>query len=97
MIRRSGVGNTVFASVVEAHGSYSPVSEIALNSNSHIARLKVVYDDDSYTAISIEALDGHKSLFVLSNTDASATREHQIEVDSTTYRWTGPYQYMGMK
>lgn len=97
MIRRKGVGNTVFASIMEAHGSYSPVSEIALNSNSHIAQLNVVYDDANYTAISIEVLDGHKSLFILSNTDASTTREHQIEVNNTIYQWVGPYQYTAMK
>jgi len=97
MIRRNGVGNTVFASIVEAHGSYSPVTEIALNSNSQIEKLTVVYDDADYTAISIETLDGHKSLFVLSNTDASATRQHEIEIDNTTYQWTGPYQYTAVK
>jgi hypothetical protein len=93
MIRRNSAADTVFASVVEAHGSYSPVSEIALNSNSNIAQLKVVHDDSDYTAVSIEALNGQKSLFILSNTDASASTEHQIELDEVSYQWAGPFRY----
>ena len=67
MIRRNGARDSIFASVVESHGSYSPVSEIALNSNSNISELKVTYDDENYTAVSIEDLEGHTSTFILSN------------------------------
>jgi hypothetical protein len=94
MIRRDGAGDTVFASVVESHGSYSPVSEFAVNSNSNISKLKVVHDDDSYTAVSIEDLDGHTSLFILSNMDASAPKRHQLLIEGRTYQWTGPYHFI---
>ena len=84
---------TVFASVVESHGSYSPVSEIAANSNSNIAKLKLVYDDKNYTAIAIENLQGKTSTFIVSNTDASISGKHQIMIDGQTFKWTGPYHY----
>lgn len=93
MIRRKQAKDTVFASVVEAHGSYSPVSEFAVNSNSNISELKVVYDNRYYTAVSIEDLQGSTSIFILSNTDASATKEHEIEFDDRVYHWKGPYHY----
>lgn len=93
MIRRKEAKDTVFASVVEAHGSYSPVSEFAVNSNSNISELKVVYDDRYYTAVSIEDLQGSTSIFILSNTDASAAKEHEIELDDRVYHWEGPYHY----
>ena len=94
MIRRKGASDTVFASVVEAHGSYSPVSEFAVNSNSNIAELEVIYDDDNYTAVSIEGLEGNTSIFILSNMDASASKQHQVVIDDRTYQWTGPYHYV---
>lgn len=93
MIRRDGVANTVFASIVEPHGSYSPVSELAVNSNSNISALQIVIDDEAYTAISITDLDGRTSLFIAANTDASAGKHHQLKIDGREYRWTGPYHY----
>ena len=95
MIRRSNAGDTSFASIVEAHGGYDPVSEIALNSNSNIAQLKVVHDDSDYTAVSIETLDGKKRLFIVANADAS--REHLVQVENVMHRWVGPHQYIELK
>lgn len=97
MIRRNGVNSTVFASTIEPHGNYSPVSEIAVNSNSNIAELKVVYDDKEYTAVSIEDLQGHTSMFILSNMNAAASEKHQVEISDKTYQWTGPFHYVDMK
>ena len=94
MIRRDGVADTVFASVIEAHGAYSPVSEIAVNSKGSIEELKVVHDDKDYTAVSIEDREGHRSLFILSNTDASAAASHDLQIGDKTYRWEGPYHYV---
>jgi hypothetical protein len=93
MIRRSDTGDTTFVNIVEPHGGYSPVSELAVNANSSIAELKIVHDDENYTAVSIEDLDGHTSLFVVSNADASAGARHRLEIDGRTWQWTGPYSY----
>lgn len=93
MIRRKNAGDTVFASVVEPHGNYNPVSEIAFNSNSNISELNVVHDDRDYTAVSIEDLSGQSSIFILSNTDSSTSGQHQLEVNGRAYIWTGPYHY----
>ena len=95
MIRRRNAKDTVFATVVEAHGSYSPVSELAVNSNSNIAKLEVVYDDANYTAVLIQNREGDTSAFMLSNTDASADTEHELVIGEKTYRWMGPYHYLG--
>ena len=90
MIRRKGARDTLFASVVEPHGSYSPVSESAVNSNSNISRLKVVRDDKNYTVVSIEDREGRSSVFVVANMDAAEARQHRLEIDGRTYQWTGP-------
>ena len=94
MIRRNGAANTVFVTVVEPHGSYSPVSENAVNSNSNIAELTLVHDDETYTAVSIEDLEGHKSMFIMSNTDAGSSKQHELKIDGREYSWSGPYTYL---
>ena len=93
MIRRNVAGNTVFVSVIEPHGSYSPVTELATNSRSSIAGLRILRDDEDYTAISIEDVDGNVSVFVLSNTDASASAMHSLDIDGEAFTWSGPYLY----
>jgi hypothetical protein len=93
MVRRKAVGNTTFAATLESHGSYSPVSEVALNSNSNIAALEIVHDDEDYTAVFIQTLDGQKTLFVVANLNASASKAHQLEVGGRTLQWTGPFHY----
>mgnify|MGYP001818979250 FL=1 len=93
MVRRKAVGNTTFATTVESHGSYSPVSEVALNSNSNIAAVEIVHDDEDYTAVSIQALDGKKTLFVVANSNSSASKAHRLEVSGRTLQWTGPFHY----
>lgn len=93
MIQRSGVKRTAFVSIIEAHGSYSPVPELALNSNSNISALKVVYDDANYIAVSIEDLEGHTGVFILSKRDESRSKQHQLKIGSRAYHWTGLYRY----
>jgi len=93
MIRRKESGNTVFSSVIEPHGSYSPVSESSVNSNSNIAELKVVHDDENYTAVSIKDLKGTVNVFILANINTSASQKHQLTVDGKLYRWTGAYHF----
>lgn len=96
MIRRIDTGSTIFATVIEPHGGYSPVAEIATNSNSNIAELKVVHDDEDYTAVSVEDLEGDTSLFILSNSDAAATTEHELSIGDRAFTWSGPYHYINL-
>ena len=93
MIRRKDVGNTLFVSIIEAHGSYSPVSELALNAKSGISALNVIHDDNEYTAVSIEDVLGGSSVFIVSNEDANTSTDHEVEIDGLVHRWSGPYFY----
>ena len=92
MIRRKETGNTVFASTIESHGGYSPVSEIAVNANSSISAVDVVHNDENYTVVSIEDVQGSTCLFFLARKDASSTRTHQLRIGDRSYQWTGPYE-----
>ena len=93
MLRRKDSDNTTFVSVIEPHGSYSPVSELSVNSNSNIAELKLVLDETNYTAVSIKDVKGQSSLFILSNTDASTTKKHHLKINGKSHHWTGPYHF----
>ncbi len=97
MIRRKATGNTVFASVIESHGGYSPVSELAVDSNSNIARIEVLRNDGTYTVVSIEDVTGSTCLFFLARKDASRTKHHELELGGRSYRWNGPYQLIGLE
>ena len=93
MIRRQGVADTVFATTIETHGNYSPVSELAVNSKSSIAALRVVYDGADYTAVSIEDVYGETSVFVVAHADSSPDAEHELRIEGRDYAWSGPYLY----
>ena len=91
MVRRNNAANTVFVSVIEPHGSYSPVSELALNSKSSIAGLKTEHSDDDYIAVTIEYLSGQTKIFLLSLQDPSESARHRLKIAGVTYRWTGAF------
>ena len=69
ILRRPDSKNTLFASVIEPHGSYNPVSESAKNSNSNIKELSVLHDKDDYTAVLIKTVTDSDRIFVVSNQD----------------------------
>ncbi|MEP0201622.1 MAG: alginate lyase family protein [Halioglobus sp.] len=93
MIRRKNAEDTVFATVIEPHGSYNPVSELSLNANSSIAKLDILHDDQSYTAIALEGVQGEQRIFILSNEDASSDEQHRLKLGGKAYKWTGPYYF----
>ena len=93
ILRRKNAQNTTFVSVIEAHGTYSPVTESAINSKSNIKELKVVYDSDDYTAVQITNIKGVKKIFVTVNNEVSSEKEHKLQIENNNYQWKGSYYY----
>jgi len=93
IIRRKDDEDTVFVSAIEPHGGYSPVTELAVNSNSNISSLGVVYNDQDYTAVVIEDLLGQSNVFILCNSDSSKSATHQLKIGDQAFDWSGPYHY----
>jgi len=93
MLRRKNTKNTLFVSVIEAHGTYSPVSESAVNSKSSIAALKVILDTTDYTAIAITNVNGNTKLFITANTNAVKEAKHNLKINDKNYTWVGSYYY----
>ncbi|MGY5355752.1 alginate lyase family protein [Wenyingzhuangia sp. IMCC45467] len=96
MIRRNAK-NTVFASVIEPHGSYSHVSEFSVDSKSHIENLKVVHDDENYTAVKITTVDKEQHLIIISNNRDKNSKEHTLIINDKEYNWKGSYHYSIIK
>ncbi|MBQ4832945.1 alginate lyase family protein [Pseudoalteromonas sp. MMG010] len=93
VIRRKDTADTTFVSIIEPHGSYSPVSEASLNSSSNIKEVSVELDTAQYTAVKIVDLDDNEQWFILANKNASNTAKHSLTINKKTYRWVGPYLY----
>lgn len=97
IIRKENTQKATFVSVLETHGSYSTVTESALNSYSSIARLEVVYEDANYIGIIIKNKKESTLLFVLATNTNLATQKHQLKINEKNYQWVGPYYYTKIK
>ena len=93
VIRREADSNTVFASAIETHGSYSPVSELTIDPRGNLAKIRVIHDDNRYTAVLLTDRQGFDSVFIVSNEDSSETTEHRLRADRRDFSWRGPYFY----
>ena len=93
LLRRKNTKNTLFVSTIEAHGSYSPVTEFAINSNSSIKELKVVLNSEDYTAIAITNINDVLKLFITSNKKESKDTKHTVKINGKNYNWRGSYHY----
>ena len=93
LLRRKNTKHTLFVSIIEAHGNYSPVTESATNSNSNIKELNVVLDTENYTVVSITTINGDKKLFITANTNASKEAIHNLKINDKNYEWSGSYYF----
>jgi hypothetical protein len=88
--RRDGKKATTFASILESHGTYNPVSEIPLSPFASVSSVEILFDNDNYTIVSLRKENGLKWQVAIANINNSKTAKHSIEVDGVTYNWKGP-------
>tara|TARA_R110002126_G_scaffold142037_1_gene287509 strand:+ start:33726 stop:35972 length:2247 start_codon:yes stop_codon:yes gene_type:complete len=93
IIRKKNTQNTVYASIIESHGTYNPIKEVANNAYSNFSKIEVIKDDANYTAIKIKFKNGKEKLIILSNNDRNKTKEHAISINNKIYKWAGSYYY----
>ncbi|MDP4600614.1 MAG: heparinase II/III family protein, partial [Polaribacter sp.] len=93
LLRRKNTKNTLFVSTIEAHGSYSPVTEFAINSKSSIKELKVLLNTEEYTAIAITTVNNFTKVFITSNKNNSKVFKHSLKINGKNYNWRGSYHY----
>lgn len=93
LLRRENTKNTTFVSTIESHGSYSPVSESAFNSNSSVKELQLVLDTENYTAVEITDVNDNTKLFITANTNDSKGAKHTLTINNKNYEWSGSYYF----
>lgn len=95
MLRRQH-DDTLFVSIVEPHGGYSPVTERSLNANSSIQSINILNKSDDYTAIEIVTQQNKRFMFMMANSDASKTSEHSLKFAGQLYTWKGVYSFISL-
>ena len=96
IIRKQHSKDAYFVSILESHGHYDPVAEIATNAFSAVKKIAILYSDENYVAVSVENVNGSTSLFMFSLNDALKNKEHQIKIEDKTYNWIGSYNYINI-
>ncbi len=91
IIRNKETDNMTIFSVIESHGKYSPVTEIATNAYSGIEKIEILVDNEEYTAVGIQPVKGDGVVLIVSNKSAGTKASHKLETHGHTYKWTGPY------
>ncbi|MDC0404398.1 heparinase II/III family protein, partial [Porticoccaceae bacterium] len=91
MQRRSNEQNTLFATVIEPHGNYSPVTEKSHNPRGRVSNVEVINDDENYTAVAFDIADSGQHLFILANQNTQLSDQHSLEIDGQIYQWQGGY------
>jgi hypothetical protein len=93
IIRKNNTQNTTYASIIESHGTYNPIKEVAENAYSNFSKIEVLSDNADYTAISIQFKEGTEKVLILSNLDNSKDNKHSITIKGNSYDWVGAYHY----
>ena len=89
LIHRRSADNTLYASVIESHGRYNPVSEIPLSPFSGIKSIETLYDDEAYSVIRVAHNSGDLWTIAISYKDNSADSAHSLMVDNIPMEWKG--------
>jgi len=89
LIRNYGKNKT-FINLIEPHGSFNPVIEIANKSFTSVSSIEKLQDDNQYTAVQINIAG--KSLYIVQcNSDFSSNSEHSFSNSKLNIRFKGPY------
>lgn len=98
IVRKPKAQNDVFINIIEAHGSYNTVSEVAKNASSTIRQIGTIETKDkNYIAWSISTINEHKHSFVFCTTNSDRKKSHTINLNGKSLTWVGPYFYQKEK
>ena len=92
ILRKKNAKDVLYVSTIESHGTYSPVSELAVNAYSNIKNIKVLHNSIEYTAIQIDTKNDKSKIFIISNKNNDIDAEHKLTINNREYAWKGPYK-----
>ncbi|KJD33734.1 heparinase [Tamlana sedimentorum] len=96
ILRKTNAKNALFVSTIESHGTYSPVSELAINAYSNIENITTVYNATDYTAVKITLKNNTVKLFIISNENNDENQQHNLEVEDQLINWTGVFTLVNL-
>ncbi len=88
--RKPAAARQTYFTVLMAHGTYSPVSEIPLNPYAPSISPTVLLDTPLYSVYGVTVGDVRWTL-AMSNKDAASAKTHRVAVGDDTINWTGPF------
>jgi hypothetical protein len=89
IIRTTSVSPT-FLNVIELHGNYSPIAELANGAYSSLSSMELLQDDANYTVGKI--IYKNKVLLVIqSNNNFDLNKVHVFKAGGQNIEWSGPY------
>lgn len=91
MLRRSAA-STVFATVIESHGTFEPVSEISFGATGRVNDVRVLASTDEGTIVDISGAGSLHWIFAVTGGEASNEVQHSVSVSGKTYSWKGNYK-----
>ena len=95
ILRKKNTDAGIFCSLIEIHGSYSPVLEKAENSYSNIAELNSYTLQDSRYAICVfKTKQGTTHTFAFSLKDKDSKTRHSLMVEGKKISWKGFYTHI---
>jgi len=89
MIRQKDVKNHTFASVIEPHGLYDLSREVTSGYQSSVSAIKLIKEDEAFTALKMEARNGKTYLFVKVNSDFNALKARTLVLQGKEVSFVG--------
>ena len=92
ILRKKNTKDALYVSTIESHGTYNPVTELAINAYSNVKQIEVVLDSKAYTAIQIDTKNDKSKIFIISNENNDKDVEHNLTIYDIDYTWKGAHK-----
>jgi len=89
--RKKSQKDALFVSILEPHGAYSAVSELAVDAYSNFKKVEIIVDTVDYTAVKLMKINGDAHIFILSNSNSEINKEHKLTINGKEKSWNGPF------
>jgi hypothetical protein len=97
ILRRSGARSSLFVSILESHGSYSPVTEVPLQPFGQIESLEILYQDQAYSIIRFTTFKGEQWTLMFSHLNNDPSAKHEVKANGMLFQWKGTYHLISSK
>ncbi|WP_378187013.1 alginate lyase family protein [Aquimarina sp. W85] len=104
ILYKNQVKETVFANIIESHGTYDPVSERAKQAYSIFKEINILKNSETYLVIEIIKQSGEiqmlcivKDIAKLQKKQTHVKAEHNVQIKGQSYHWKGTHSLQLIK